>query len=264
MKSFDKKFEEEKKININNAVENYTSFMDVSRTWMHESAKYNYTYNFSWLGVPIIQFPQDIVSLQEIVFDSKPDLIIETGVARGGSVIYSASLLALIDLRESLENNCVYTRKRRVIGIDIDIRDHAIDAIKNESLRDYIELIVGSSVDKITQNRVQDIARNFKNPMVLLDSNHTESHVLAELEFYSTLINNGGYIVVYDTSIEFDSCEFWLEKNRDWGPGNSPLSALRKFLQSNTEFEIIESQSAKLGITVCPHGILRKKSTSQK
>jgi len=239
MEPLDLKFENEKQNNIEAALANQNLFMQASKIWMLESGKYNYTYNFSWFGVPIIQFPQDIISLQELVFENKPDVIIETGVARGGSVIFSASLLALLDLRESLDLNISFKQNRKVIGIDIDIREHTIKAIENESLRSYIELINGSSIDTVTHLSVSEIVKDYLNPMILLDSNHTESHVIAELEFYSTLVKSGGYIIVYDTSIEFDSEEFWNSKDRSWGPGNSPLSALKKFLISNSDFEIV-------------------------
>jgi cephalosporin hydroxylase len=211
------------------------------------------------LGVPIIQFPQDIVSLQEVVHENKPDLIIETGVARGGSVIYSASLLALLDLRESIDLKTDFRQNRLVVGVDLEIRHHTLMAIESESLKDYIKLISGSSTDESVFQEINNISKNFSNPMVLLDSNHTEDHVLKELNLYSGLINSGGFIIVYDTSIEFDSNEYWLEKNRGWGKGNSPLSALKKFLSNNTSFEMVVGQTEKLGITVCPFGYIRKK-----
>ena len=259
MTVYDKDFEKFRLNNISMLISEEEAFRNKSRDWMLSSGKFNYTYNFSWFGLPIIQFPQDIVALQEVIAANKPDLIIETGVARGGSVNFSASMLALLDLRDCLANSKSYQISRKVVGIDVDIRSHTRDAIKNEPLNCYIELVEGSSISPEVIQKIDKISENYTNTLVLLDSNHTHDHVLTELNLYSSYVKSGGYIVVYDTSIEFDSQEFWNEKNRNWGPGNSPLSAINQFLKENNEFEVDLGISSKLGITVCPFGFLRRK-----
>jgi cephalosporin hydroxylase len=260
----DAKFRQEREENIVKISED-KELADFSREWCKKTGKYKYTYNFDWFGVPIIQFPNDMVALQEIINIQQPDLIIETGVARGGSLVYSASLLAMLDLRDSLKSNTDYKMSRKVVGIDIDIREHTHEILRNEPLSKYIELIEGSSIEQETVDKVSKFIPESGNVMVLLDSNHTHEHVLNELKFYSEFIPEDGYLLVYDTSIEFDD-DVWEEgsitnpNNRTWGPGNSPLSAIKEFLSfpSNKKFEIQKYQSSKLQISVCPDGFLKR------
>tara|TARA_B100000614_G_scaffold242291_1_gene244149 strand:+ start:239 stop:1030 length:792 start_codon:yes stop_codon:yes gene_type:complete len=260
----DRDFRNQRKENIEK-MSNDIELKELSREWCKKSGKYNFTYNFDWLGVPIIQFPNDMIAVQELIFSQKPDLIIETGVARGGSIIYSASLLALLDLRDALKNKNNFKVSRKVIGIDIDIRKHTHDLINKEALNSYINLVEGSSVESSTFEKVTELSKDFSNVMVLLDSNHTHEHVLKELNLYSKLVTKNGYLVVYDTSIEYDD-DIWeigseLNPNkRTWGPGNSPLSALNEFLsnEGSERFQRIKHSSDKLQISVCPEGFIKK------
>ena len=201
-----------------------------------------YSYNFDWLGLPIIQYPQDVMAIQEIVWRSRPDLIIETGVARGGSLILYASLMKLIG------------NGGRVVGIDIDIRPHNRQSIEEHPLADGIHLIEGSSIDEATVAAVRDQAKDANRIMVVLDSMHTADHVLRELELYSPLVTQGCYLVVFDTVIEFmppDSVS-----HRPWGRGNSPYNAVQQFLRTNSRFRVDRSIDAKLQISVAPSGYL--------
>ena len=230
----------------------------LSLDFLCESSKYNYSFNFDWLGVPIIQYPQDMISFQEIVWKIKPDLIIEFGIARGGSLIYSASLLALIDLCEKKsfslnENKETY---RKVLGIDIDIREHNKLELLKHPLSKNIEMIEGSSLDTKIIKKVNDFSKSFKNILVCLDSNHTHHHVLEELNAYANLASINSYCLVFDTVIEDMPKE--LTENREWGPANSPKSAIREFLKSNTNFMIDKTYQNKSLITSAPDGLKKK------
>lgn len=210
--------------------------------WMVHTAKHKYSYNFNWLGRPIIQYPQDILALQEIIFDVKPDVIIETGIAHGGSLIFHASILRL------LGNN------GRVIGIDIDIREHNRKAIESHFLYPSITLIEGSSTDSEVVERVFHEAKAATCPLVILDSNHTHEHVLAELQLYSPLVRKGSYVIVFDTVVEdFPDAAF---QDRPWGKGNNPKTAVKEFMESNDRFEVDKDVDAKLMISVGPSGYL--------
>jgi len=221
--------------------------------FLEESVKCRYPYNFKWMGRPIIQFPQDIVAFQEIVFDTKPDLIIETGIAHGGSLMLSASMLAMLDIQEGNNPN---TSKRKVIGIDIDIRDYNREEIENHFLFSYINLIESSSIDTNTITKVTSLSQSYKSVMVCLDSNHTHDHVLAELKGYAELTSKGNYCIVFDTVIE----ELKGEKfeNRPWSVGNNPLTAVNEYLRSNTKFLKDELIDAKLQISVARNGYLKR------
>jgi cephalosporin hydroxylase len=229
--------------------------------FLKASAKLQYPYNFFWLGRPIIQYPQDIVATQELIWRVKPDLIIETGIAHGGSLILSASILAMIDHAEAAKNGEMLNPaqpKRRVLGVDIDIRPHNRSAIEEHPLSPYIEMIQGSSIENTVVNQVQDRAKIFSNVMVFLDSNHTHDHVLAELNAYAPLVSPGSYCIVYDTLIEDMGENFY--PNRTWGPGNSPKSAVHAYLAQNPQFEIDKHVDKKLMITVASDGFLRRKN----
>ena len=228
---------------------------NLSQQWINASGLHKYVYNWRWMGLPIIQFPADIMALQEIIWMTKPTVIIETGVARGGSIIFNASQMAMLDLCEkgivSLHNS-----PRRCIGIDIEIREHNRKAIKDHPLNEMIILVEGSSIDGKIIDKVKSFLVPGDNVMVILDSNHTHDHVARELDEYSQLVTVGSYIVVHDTGIEFSPQETIV--NRDWGKGNNPLSAAREFLLSNKNFESDEMLSGKLQVTSSPHGYLKR------
>jgi len=212
-----------------------------SEKWFLESYKYEYSYHFSWLGRPIIQYPQDMIAMQEIIWNYKPDIIIETGIAHGGSLIFSASILELIG-------------KGEVVGIDIDIREHNKKEIKKHPLYKRITMLEGSSIDKKTRDKIIKLSKN-KKAIVFLDSNHTEKHVLKELEFYSPLVTKGGYVVVFDTIIEDLPEEF--VQNRNWGKKNNPKSAINKFLKKNDRFKIDKNLEKKLLVSAAKDGYLK-------
>src|SRR6266849_6102840 len=214
-----------------------------SLAWMLDTAKHNYTYNFTWLGIPIIQFPQDILALQEIIWAVKPDLIIETGIAHGGSILFSASMLELLG------------GGGEVIGIDIDIREHNRARIEAHPLAKRIKLIQGSSAAPDVADQVRALAQDRKRIMVILDSNHTHEHVLKELELYAPLVSKDSYVVVFDTSIEDAPAEFFVD--RPWGKGNNPRTAVWEFLRTTDRFVVDKDIESKLLITVAPDGYLK-------
>lgn len=203
----------------------------------------HYVYNFDWLGLPIIQLPQDMIAIQEIIWNINPTIIIETGVARGGSLMLSASILHLLNGNGS------------VIGVDIDIREHNRKAIENHPLSFRINLIEGSSIALETLNKVKGLVKSTDKVMVILDSNHTHDHVLEELELYSPLVSKDSYLIVMDTAIE-DMPEGYFP-DRPWDRGNSPKTAVHEFLKTTDRFEIDESIHNKLLITVAPEGYLK-------
>ena len=210
-----------------------------------ESNKAQYSYNFSWMGRPIIQYPQDMIAMQEIIWNLKPDLIIETGVAHGGSLIYYASLLELIG-------------NGKVLGIDIDIRDHNKIAIENHPMYKRIDMIQGSSIDPCIVEVVKQHTIGKDTVLVVLDSNHTHEHVLAELEMYSPFVSLNSYVVVYDTIVEKLPGNYLPGLVRPWGIGDNPLTAVNSFLESNPQFEIDTTINNKLLISVAPDGYLKK------
>lgn len=216
---------------------------DLATRFICRSAKSRYTYNFDYLGLPIIQFPQDILCLQELIWNTSPDLVIETGVARGGSLALSASILQL------LGGDGV------VVGIDIDIRAHNRRRIEAHPLASRIELIEGSSIDPAVTERVAAMAARRSRVMVILDSHHEHDHVLAELRSYGPMVTEGCYLAVLDTVIE--DLPAALFSDRPWGPGNSPKTAVGAYLGETDRFEVDEDIDARLGISVAPGGYLR-------
>ncbi|HSC78850.1 MAG TPA: cephalosporin hydroxylase family protein [Chitinolyticbacter sp.] len=223
------------------------------------TAKYKYSYNFSALGRPIIQLPQDMVAMQELIWSIKPDLIIETGVARGGSLILSASALALIDYCEAVEGAKTLdplASRRRVIGIDIDIRSHNRQAIESHPLAHKITLIEGSSIDEGTVAQVRALAQGYQRVLVCLDSNHTHAHVLAELDCYAPLVSPASYCVVFDTIVEDMPADSFPD--RPWGVGDNPKTAVHAWLRDHPEFSIDHTIDDKLLLTVAPNGYLRR------
>jgi cephalosporin hydroxylase len=216
---------------------------ELSWRWFRRASRYEYSYHFTWLGRPIIQFPQDIIAMQEIIWRVKPDLIIETGIAHGGGLIFYASMLELIG------------GDRLVLGIDIDIREHNRVEIEKHPMFKRITMIQGSSTDEDVVKQVYDLARGRKPVLVALDSNHTHAHVLRELQLYSPLVTKGSYLVVFDTIIEDMPDDFFPD--RPWGKGNNPKTAVWEFLKTNDRFEIDKDIENKLLITVAPDGYLR-------
>ena len=229
--------------------------------WINQANTHKYSYHFEWQGRPIIQYPQDMVAMQELIWSIKPDLIIETGIAHGGSLIFSASMLALLDMTEAIEGSATFDPKisrRKVLGIDIDIRAHNRAAIEAHAMASRIQMIQGSSVAPETIEEVKQVARGYDRILVCLDSNHTHEHVLAELKAYAPLTSMDSYCVVFDTVIEDMPADMFPD--RPWGPGNNPKTAVREFLQSNKMFVIDKSIENKLLITVAPSGYLRRVS----
>ena len=216
---------------------------NLSKKWIFNSSKYEYSYHFKWLGLPTIQFPQDLLAMQEIIWQTKPEIIIETGVARGGSLIFYASMLNFV------------RKSGLVIGIDIDIRHHNKIAIKKHTLSKAIRLVEGSSIDKQTIDKVKQIIKQKKKILVILDSNHSHDHVLQELNLYSPFVKKGGYLVVFDSVVEDMPLEF--VKNRPWKKGNNPKTAIWEFLKNNKRFVIDKEIENKLLITVAPDGYLK-------
>jgi cephalosporin hydroxylase len=221
----------------------------LSREWQREAGGYNYIYNFSWLGRPIIQLPQDVFAMQELIWAVQPDLIVETGIAHGGSLIFSASML-------ELNAACGGPAEAEVVGVDIDIRAHNRAAIEAHPLSKRVRMIQGSSVTPETVEQVRSLAEGRQRVMVCLDSNHTHEHVLAELKVYAPLTSVGSYCVVFDTGVEEMPAEMFSD--RPWGPGNSPKTAVWAFLESDSRFEIDRPVSDKLLITVAPDGYLKR------
>jgi cephalosporin hydroxylase len=214
----------------------------LSRAWFDRSTKHHYSYNFTWLGRPIIQYPEDIVAVQEVIWRAQPDLIVETGVAHGGSLILSASMLEILG-------------RGSVIGVDIEIRPHNRRAIEAHPLARRIQLIEGSSVDTAVAAEVFARARDAKRVVVFLDSNHTHEHVIRELELYSPLVKKDSYLVVFDTVIEDMPPDSF--PNRPWDIGNNPKTAVAEFLGKNRRFVVDEDFERRLLVTVAPRGYLR-------
>ncbi|AYF85883.1 cephalosporin hydroxylase [Pseudomonas sp. DY-1] len=216
----------------------------LSRIWLREITRHKYAYNFRWMGRPIIQFPQDMIAMQELIWNIQPDLIIETGVAHGGSALYYASLLELLG------------GDGYVLGVDIDIRTHNRVEIERHPMSKRLRLIQGSSIAPETVQQVAEHVRGKERVLVVLDSNHTHEHVLAELQAYSPFVTRDSYLVVFDTLLE-DMPDDLQAADRPWGRGNNPKTAVHQFLGENDRFEIDRRIVSKLLITVAPDGYLR-------
>ena len=236
-------FEQEKRDRVKANGQN-SALIKAADMFNNASNSAKYSYNFSWMGRPIIQYPQDIIAMQEIIWEIKPDVIIETGIAHGGSLIYYASLLELIGNGE-------------VLGIDIDIREHNRTEIEKHPMFKRIKMISGSSIDETIIEQVKKITQGKKTILVVLDSNHTHDHVLKELELYSPFVSAGSYIVVFDTIVE-DLPEGYFSQSRPWSLGNNPKTAVNEFLQKNQQFVIDKVIDNKLLISVAPSGYLKR------
>jgi cephalosporin hydroxylase len=238
----DKKFDERNK-KFEKTMSKDVEFKKLSQRWFDISLiKYEYPYHFTWLGRPIIQYPQDILIIQELIWKIKPDLVIETGIARGGSLIFTASILELIG-------------KGNVIGIDVDIRKHNREEIEKHPMFKRIKMIEGSSIDKKIVKKIFKLAERKKKILVLLDSSHTHSHVLEELKSYSPLVNKGSYVVVFDTALEDMPKNSF--PNRPWDKGDNPKTAVKEFVKKSNRFKIDVDIERKLMITSNPSGFLK-------
>jgi cephalosporin hydroxylase len=206
---------------------------------MQKAVDKKFSYQFDWMGVPIIQMPGDLVMFQEIVWKTRPDLIIETGVARGGSLVFWASMQKLCGI------------DGKVLGVDIDIRDHAKRAISGSQFSQQIELLQGSSTNLDVFKKVKQFASPFKKIMIALDSNHTHDHVLEELKLYADLVSPECMLLVLDTVID----DLEVDPNRPWGPGASPKSAVIEYMKSRPNiFENLSSLERRSVLSVAPNG----------
>jgi cephalosporin hydroxylase len=228
--------ERENQINSNKSNEKLKNAAD---SFNLESNIAKYSYNFSWMGRPIIAYPQDMIAMQEIIWEVQPDLIIETGIAHGGSIIYYASLLELIG------------KNGRVLGIDIDIRAHNRALIEGHPMYKRIDMIEGSSIDPHIAEQVYSIAKNYNKILVCLDSNHTHDHVLEELKLYTPIVSLNSYCVVFDTIVEFLP-ENYMPDGRPWNPGNNPMTAVKEFISTTDNFIKDDNIDNKLLISVSP------------
>jgi cephalosporin hydroxylase len=224
---------------------------DATRAWMDRANRAKYSYHFEWMGRPIIQYPQDVLAVQEIIWSVKPDLIIETGIAHGGSLVFSASMLELNAISGGPQDS-------QILGIDIDIRAHNRAAIETHPMARRITMIEGSSVASTVISQVKAKAAGKRSVLVMLDSNHTHDHVLAELEAYANLATVGSYCVVFDTVIEDMPNDAFGD--RPWGKGNNAKTAVWDFLKRHREFEIDKNIQHKLLVTVAPDGYLKRRS----
>ncbi len=245
----DNAFEAERRNNIAK-IAGSEGFEAQTRDWMAQAQELKYSYNFDWLGLPIIQYPQDVMAMQELVWTLKPDLIVETGIARGGSAIFYASLLEMNAL-------CGGPANTEVVAIDVDIRAHNRSAIEAHPMAKRLHMIEGSSIDPEVVAQVKQRAEGCKSVLVCLDSNHTHDHVLEELRAYAPLVTSGSYVVVFDTLIE-DLPESAIG-DRPWAPGNNPMTALYSYLEEDPAFEIDSARHTKLQITVAKNGYLKRK-----
>ena len=243
-----KQFDKAKISRINKNKKNI-SFFNASKKFLAESIKPKYSYNFSWLGVPIIQIPQDIHQLQEIIWEVKPNLIIETGIAHGGSLVFSASMLAILNMKKK--------EKRKVIGVDIDLRKHNKAILNKHFMKGYISFIDGSSTDIKVFNKIKKITKNYKKTLVILDSNHTHEHVLRELNLYSQLVSKNSYCIVFDTIINEMPHNYYPDRN--WDKSNNPMTAIKEFLKSNKNFKIDRVIDHKLMVSMAKNGFLKRK-----
>jgi cephalosporin hydroxylase len=239
---FMKEFFDQKRKNVE-ALGSDRELRRLSAEWLGAVSKQRYSYHFTWLGVPIIQFPQDLMALQEIIWSVKPDAIVETGVAHGGSLIFHASMLELMG------------SDGIAIGVDVDIRPHNRKAIESHPLGGRIRLVQGNSTEEGTVREVERLLVAARRPLVILDSNHIDTHVLSELRLYQKFVQNGSYLVVLDTIVDDMPEEF--SSGRAWGPGRGPKAAVGKFLKESDRFVVDEEFNQKLLISVAPDGYLR-------
>lgn len=248
MKSIEEQFRDEVAANIDSLGQD-AELKATTNRWINQSAKHKYSYNFRWMGRPIIQYPQDMFAMQELIWEIQPDLVIETGIAHGGSVVFYASML-------EMNAACGGPKDAQVLAIDIDIRAHNRAAIEAHPMARRIAMIQGSSIDPATIAEVHARARGRQRVLISLDSNHTHEHVLAELEAYAPLTSVGSYCVVFDTVVEDMPAEMFPD--RPWGPGNNPKTAVHEYLKTHPQFVIDKAIDHKLMISVAPDGYLKR------
>lgn len=235
-------------------------FQQLSRQWLQKSMADKYVYNFDWLGRPIIQYPQDMWAVQDLIWRVRPDLVIETGIAHGGSLVLSASMLAMLDMCDAIEAGTTLDprqSRRKVLGLDIDIRAHNRAAIEAHPMASRIQMIQGSSVAPEVVQQVREVAQGYGRVLVFLDSMHTHEHVLAELDAYAPLVSSGSYCVVFDTFVDDMPPGFFAD--RPWDVGNNPKTAVRQWLPAHPEFEVDTAMEQRLQVTVAPQGFLRRR-----
>ena len=230
---------------------------DMATNFHSITAPLKYAYNFDWFGRPIIQLPQDIVMMQDIIWKLKPELIIETGVARGGSLILYSSLLHLIDIANK-KMKIESAVESEVWGIDIKVHDENKEAIAAHPFSDKIKIFEKSSTDLDLVDDIKEKSRHFESILVILDSDHTASHVSKELELYAPLVTVGSYCVVFDSTIEDMPADQFLD--RDWGPGNSPRTAANEFVSKNPNYQVDKDIDKKLLITAAAGGFVKRLS----
>ncbi|ORE89947.1 cephalosporin hydroxylase family protein [Aurantimonas sp. 22II-16-19i] len=248
-----------------------SGFRGLSEVWVRESIRHNYAQNFTWLGRPIIQVPQDTYAIQELIWACRPDLVIETGIAHGGSLVMSASMLAMLDYCDAVEAGSTLdpaASRRKVVGVDIDIRAHNRSALDAHPMRHKLHLLEGSSIDPAVADQIFAHAEGYDRIMVFLDSNHTHDHVLEELKLYAPLTSRGSYCVVWDTGVEdlpADMCG-----DRPWGKGDNPKTAVWAYLAmletdgatgrdgAPLRFATDKTIETKLMITASPDGFLKR------
>lgn len=241
------------------AQSNNERFKEISEEWIVNSFESKYEYTFRWMGRPIIQYPQDIIAMQEIIWDVKPDLVIETGIAHGGSLIFYSSMMKLLDISLNRKN------RGHVVGVDIDIRQHNRKEIEAHPMYEGITMIEGSSIDKAIVDQVRDIAEDYSNVLVVFDSNHTKDHVFNECKMYADLVTIGSYMVVMDTitgmyyeRINKEGIALKPHLKRPWTYGNTVADGLREFLQCDNRFVVDSVIDNKLMISSTPGGYLKR------
>ncbi len=217
-------------------------FRVLSNLWMRSGWQAKYTYELAWLGIPVIQMPEDVLMMQEVIWKVRPDVIVECGVAHGGALVLYASVLELLG-------------KGHVVGVDVEIRKYNRLAIESHPLSHRITLIEGDSVAEETLNEVRTHIRPGDTVLVALDSLHTRAHVQAELERYAPLVTPDSYVVVFDGVMR--AVADAPNAGRGW-EGDNPLEAVQKFLLENEEFEV-DPLYGRLGVTYCPGGFLRRR-----
>ena len=238
-KAWDEEFEVWRNTQLERQMGDQT-FKVKSKDWVQAATDHKYSYQFNWLGIPIIQMPGDLVMFQEIIYNTRPDLVIEIGVARGGSLVFWASMQELCGIKDGA-----------VLGVDIDIRNHTKQAIASSSMNSRIHLMQGSSTDRDVVEKVKDFASQYSKIMVVLDSNHTHDHVLGELESYAQLVSPNCFLLVLDTVID----DLEKDPSREWGPGANPKTATIEFMSEQQGVFLLQNQyEAKAALTVAPHG----------
>ena len=233
---------------ISHAIGSPEAFSLISRAWLRSGWDNKYVYGFTWMGRPIIQLPEDMIRIQELIYGIRPDVVIETGIAHGGSLIFYASLMKAMG-------------HGRVIGIDIDIRPHNRAAIEKHELFDRIEMIEGSSIDLAVVDSVRELTKRGEKALVVLDSHHSRAHVLAELRAYAEFVSIDSYIIACDGIMQdLVGAE---RTSADWAI-NNPQTAIKDFLSERDDFiletpgEIFNEGRITERVTYWPNAYLKR------